>query len=108
MKITDHLKELLSVDSARDAERVFNKLVIGVAGDRNCTLDEADAIIRSYLGYFVTDHEQRLKIEKFYSCEHPYFGKPDKIITPQEAYKLGMQRGKELANEQKRNSSQLP
>jgi hypothetical protein len=56
------------------------------------TRQEAEDIERKNLGYYAGYYstETRLRVEKLFSCQHPFFGKAaDGVPTSEEAFSMG-------------------
>ena len=60
------------------------------------TLDEAERIAKSNFGYFAGYYNQEVCdiIYKTYQCTHPVFGDKPFEVDPEEAYKKGLEMGK--------------
>ena len=85
MKITDH----------DEADAYFWDYVEYVVSTKGTTQSEAVKICRSNLGYYAGyyDHETCVRVERLFSCCHPVFGTASNPVSPEEAFRLGLETG---------------
>ncbi|HUV67148.1 MAG TPA: hypothetical protein VMW24_24885 [Sedimentisphaerales bacterium] len=66
------------------------------------TREKAEEVEKGNLGYYAGyyDHETRVRVERLFRCAHPVFGKASAgVPTPEEAFKMGQDWGKEERDE---------
>jgi len=99
LTIGDAYRSAMEMTEQADADEWFEALVERCMRSGN-TLEEAEAIERSNLGYFAGyyTHETRLRVERLFRCAHPIFGPATAgPIEPRVAFEIG----KRLAEENK-------
>ena len=90
----------LALDLAKkdtyEAQEWFYEYVNCISMDNSYSWDKSIEIAKSNLGYFAGYYNQEVCdiIYKTYQCSHPVFGDKPFEISPEEAFKKGM----ELAN----------
>ena len=75
---------------------VFYNAYIDYVRDENvCGRDEAEKIVKGNLGYFAgyCDSKTCDLIYKVYCTEHPVFGKKPYGVSPEDAFKAGLEAG---------------
>jgi hypothetical protein len=80
-----------------EADSILERLVAGHLAETACTHEEALKIQRSNLGYYAgyRDAETRERVERLFSCAHPFFGAIAEKGQPtaEEALEMGKQLG---------------
>jgi hypothetical protein len=91
------LKPAMGIKNKEDAVQYLQNYVTFIQNilDKAPRNDEmtAEQIAKINLGYFAGYYNKktRLRIEKFFMCEHPIFGKASEgLPTPQEAFDAGI------------------
>jgi hypothetical protein len=67
----------MTIQTQEEASKYFNYLVDYYLEQFGGERHEAERIIKINLGYYAGyyDNETRARVEKLYTCEHPYFGR---------------------------------
>lgn len=75
-QIFDEALRLAKEGDLNECKRFFRGYIEHIADDRGCTLDEADKIARSNIGYFAgyCDNKTVKLIYDTYDLSHPIFG----------------------------------
>ena len=88
----------LAKENKKDEAREFFKAYVKAINDENdnCgSLDEAETIAKSNLGYYAGYYNKETCdiIYETYQCEHPIFGKQAFNVSPDVAFKKGYEMG---------------
>ena len=90
----------LAKENKKEAQEFFKQYIQFILEDNDKvnTLKEAERIAKSNFGYFAGYYSQEVCdiIYKTYQCSHPIFGDKPFEVDPEEAYKKGLERGREL------------
>lgn len=93
----DKYSPAMEIMDQEAADKHFDELVRHNLSFGMTTIEEAQRIERSNLGYFAGyyDHETRARVERLFKCEHPVFGSiaENGPPTTEEALLAGMQAG---------------
>lgn len=98
ISIGDKYGPAMKITGQAEADEYFERLV-DHAMRFGKTRAEAEALERSNLGYFAgyDSHETRLRVEKLFRCEHPFFGPAVKgPPTPEQALNIGLALGRAM------------
>lgn len=73
----------------------YNAYVDWVRNANGCSHEEAENIVKSNLGYFAGYYDKHTcdLIYDVYCTEHPIFGKKPFGISPEDAFKAGLEAG---------------
>lgn len=73
----------------------YNTYVDYVSDTNGCSHEEAENIVKSNLGYFAGYYDAKTcdLIYEVYCTEHPVFGKKPYGISPEDAFKAGLEAG---------------
>ena len=90
----------LANEDKEKAQDFFKQYVLFIFknNDKVKSLEEAEQIAKSNLGYFAGYYDEEVCdiIYKTYQCTHPIFGDKPFDVTPEEAFNKGL----EMANKQ--------
>ena len=90
----------LAKENKNEAQEFFKQYIQFILEDNNKvnTIEEAERIAKSNFGYFAGYYTQVVCdiIYETYQCSHPIFGDKPFDISPEEAYRKGLERGREL------------
>lgn len=90
------------IENQEEANIYFDALVKYMQDTCGQSEEEATTIQKTNLGYYAGyyDHETRVRVERLFGCAHPIFGKASKEqITPERAFELGVEFGKNKKGE---------
>ncbi|MCK1501535.1 hypothetical protein [Bradyrhizobium sp. 188] len=91
----------MTIDDQAAASAYFERCVEHQIRAFGSTRAEAEEIEKANLGYWAGyyDNATRERVERLFSCAHPYFGKIAEVgpPTPAEALAAGIERGLKLA-----------
>lgn len=84
-------------DDALDFFRTYVEYILEDNKEVN-TFSEAEKIAKVNLGYFAGYYNQEVCdiIYKTYQCSHPIFGDKPFSVSPEEAYRKGLEAGEKL------------
>lgn len=73
----------------------YNAYIDYVCNENGCSREEAEKIVKGNLGYFAGYYDKQTcdLIYKVYCTEHPIFGKKPFSISPEDAFKAGLEAG---------------
>lgn len=76
MTIGEKYEPAMKIEDQSEADAYFRRCVLHTMKYGRKTMMEAESIERQNLGYFAGyyDHETRLRVERLFKCQHPYFG----------------------------------
>ena len=90
----------LAKENKNEAQVYFTEYVKHIlnANDKVNTIEEAERIAKSNFGYFAGYYDQKVCdiIYETYQCSHPIFGDKPFDVSPEEAFKKGLEAGKKL------------
>lgn len=92
----------LAKENKEESQEFFKQYIQFILEDNDKvnTLEEAERIAKSNFGYYAGYFDQEVCdiVYKTYQCSHPIFGDKPFDISPEEAYKKGLEIGRELMN----------
>lgn len=85
----------LAKNDKYEAGVFYNAYIDSVRDANGCSREEAEKIVKSNLGYFAGYYDSKTcdLIYKVYCTEHPVFGKKPFGISPEDAFKAGLEAG---------------
>lgn len=90
----------IAVQDQDRADELFEEMVLAaIAGGLALGRERAEEATRRALGYYAGyfDHETRLRVERLFRCEHPYFGAAAKgPVGWRRAFAIGLRLGRRL------------
>ena len=90
----------LAKENKNEAQEFFKQYIQLILEDNDevNTIEEAERIAKSNFGYFAGYYNQKVCdiIYETYQCSHPIFGDKPFDVSPEEAFKKGLERGREL------------
>jgi hypothetical protein len=93
-EIFDTALNLAKTDK-RKAGAFFNACVDYVRDANGCSREEAEKIVKGNFGYYSGYYNKEVSdiIYSTYCCEHPIFGKHPFDVSPEDAYRAGLEAG---------------
>ena len=88
----------LAKTDSYEAKEFFKEYINCISNDNHYSWDKATEIAKSNFGYFAGyyDAETCDIIYKTYQCSHPIFGDKPFSVSPEEAYKKGLEIGRKI------------
>lgn len=88
----------LAKTDSYEAQEFFVEYIGYIAHENTCDFEKASRIAKSNFGYFAGyyDAETCDIIYKTYQCSHPIFGDKPFSVSPEEAYKKGLEIGRKI------------
>jgi hypothetical protein len=109
ISIADKYGPAMTIETQADADAYFEELVAHSMAFGHAR-EEAEAIERKSLGYYAGyfDADTRVRVERLFQCEHPFFGKIAERgqPTPEAAYDLGFLRAMKITPTTRNERSQ--
>ena len=88
----------LAKNDKQEAQNFFKEYVQYILNDNDKvnTIEEAERIAKSNFGYYAGYYDQEVCdiIYETYQCSHPIFGDKPFGVSPEEAFKKGLEIGK--------------
>lgn len=89
----------LDIANTADSDRCqafLTSCIEYIMSKNNCNIAEAERIAKSNLGYFAGYYNNSVyeTINKAYGAVHPVFGRNPFEVTPEEAYRNGLEAGR--------------
>ena len=89
----------LDIPKTTDSDRCqafLTSYIEYIMSENNCNIAEAERIAKSNLGYFAGYYNNRVyeSINKAYGAVHHVFGRNPFEVTPEEAYRNGLEAGR--------------
>ena len=97
-ELFDFALKLAKEEDKTESQEFFREYVKQISIKNNYSLEKSTEIAKLNLGYFAGYYNQDVcdLIYKTYNCSHPIFGNKPFEVSPEEAYKKGLERGKSL------------
>lgn len=93
----DLLERAMKVDSKASASQILESIIRVSMRQNNLSRAKAMKYAKENLAYYAGyyDDDTRRRVEKFFECEHPFFGSIEKYgpPTPEEAFAMGQKLG---------------
>lgn len=88
----------LAKTDSYEAQEFFKEYVNWISMHNHYSWDKATEIAKSNFGYFAGYYDAEVCdiIYKTYQCLHPIFGDKPFSVSPEEAYKKGLEMGRKL------------
>ncbi len=88
----------LARENKEEAQEFFKEYINYISKENGCSLEEAERIAKSNFGYFAGYYNQEVCdiIYKTYQCSHPIFGDKPFSVSAEDAYKKGLEIGRQI------------
>ena len=88
----------LARENKEEAQEFFKEYIHYISKENGCSLEEAERIAKSNFGYFAGYYDQEVCdiIYSTFECAHPIFGNKPFSISAEDAYKKGLEIGRQM------------
>jgi hypothetical protein len=94
--IFDKALEIAKTGDSDRCQKFLTTYVSYIISENGCAIEEATRIAKNNLGYFAGYYNSEVyeTINKAYGAVHPVFGQNPFNVSPEDAYRMGLEHGK--------------